>query len=273
MLDTKIQIQSENFDGPLALLLLLIQKEEMDIQDLDLTKITGQYLSYLAQLQEYDFNVAGDYLYLAATLVLLKSKRCLTEKEELELSELSGDSELNITSQSELVRRLEELQRFKRLSTGLMNLTMRGRDVFVKPRVNKKKIVDSILTPQELSSLTDAMMEIIAQSQRRVAIVKKDKISIKAKLEEFKTRFIKGDEIKFKDILKEVDGGDKMEIIITFISLLELARLGKITIFQHQDSGEIYTRVVADLDNFDVRQADGFDEEEETKKEETEVLQ
>ena len=57
-----------------------------------------------------------------------------------------------------------------------------------------------------------------------------------------------------------------MEIIITFISLLELARLGKITIFQHQDSGEIYTRVVADLDNFDVRQADGFDEEEETNK-------
>ena len=122
-----------------------------------------------------------------------------------------------------------------------MNLTMRGRDVFVKPRVNKKKIVDSILTPQELSSLTDAMMEIIAQSQRRVAIVKKDKISIKAKLEEFKTRFLKGDEIKFKDILKEVDGGDKMEIIITFISLLESSGLGKITIFQHQDLVKFYT--------------------------------
>ena len=56
----------------------------------------------------------------------LKSKRCLTEKEELELSELAGDSELNITSQSELVRRLEELQRFKRLSSRLMSLSMRG---------------------------------------------------------------------------------------------------------------------------------------------------
>ena len=69
MLDTKIQIKTDHFDGPLALLLLLVQKEEMDIQNLSLTKITGQYLSYLNQLEDMDFDVAADYLYLASTLV------------------------------------------------------------------------------------------------------------------------------------------------------------------------------------------------------------
>ena len=66
----------------IALLLLLIQKEEMRIRDLDLTKITQQYLGYLAKLEELDFNVAGDYLYLASTLILLKSKDCLSEEDE-----------------------------------------------------------------------------------------------------------------------------------------------------------------------------------------------
>ena len=82
MLDTKIQIKTNHFDGPLALLLLLIQKEEMDIQNLDLKKITGQYLTYLSQLKEMDFDVAAEYLYLAATLVHLKSKSSIIDPAE-----------------------------------------------------------------------------------------------------------------------------------------------------------------------------------------------
>ena len=152
MLNDHIQIKSDNFDGPCSLLLLLIQKEEMRIRDLDLTKITQQYLGYLAKLEELDFNVAGDYLYLASTLILLKSKDCLSEEDEKNIKELHGDSDLSITSQSELVRRLEELERIKLLSSRLMKIDQRGRDVFTKPKVNRKAIVDSILTPVELSA-------------------------------------------------------------------------------------------------------------------------
>jgi segregation and condensation protein A len=262
LLNDYIQIKSDNFDGPLALLLLLIQKEEMKIRDLDLTKITQQYLGYLSKLEEVDFNVAGDYLYLASTLILLKSKDCLSEEDEKNIKELHGDSDLSITSQSELVRRLEELERIKYLSSRLMKIDQRGREVFTKPKVNKKAIVDSILTPVALSSLAEAMIEVISRNKRKFAIVKKDKISIKEKLSEFKSYLSEGDETLFKELLEKNNNGQKIDVIITFISILELARLGKISIFQNDDNSEIYVRVISSLDNFDVREADGFDEEE-----------
>ena len=120
MLDTSIQVKTDHFDGPLGLLLLLVQKEEMDIRDFDLTSITKQYLGYLAQMRELNFDVAGDYLYLAATLLLLKSKSAISEEENQNLiSQMEGSGELNITSQSELIRRLEELQHFQRMGEKL----------------------------------------------------------------------------------------------------------------------------------------------------------
>ena len=234
----------------------------MRIRDLDLTKITQQYLGYLAKLEELDFNVAGDYLYLASTLILLKSKDCLSEEDEKNIKELNGDSDLSITSQSELVRRLEELERIKLLSSRLMKVDQRGRDVFTKPKVNRKAIVDSILTPVELSALTEAMMEVISRNKRKYAVVKKDKISIKEKLIEFKSYLNEGDETLFKELLERNSTGQKIDVIITFISVLELARLGKISIFQNEDNAEIYVRVISSLENFDVREADGFDEED-----------
>jgi segregation and condensation protein A len=144
MLDTTIQVKTDYFDGPLGLLLVLIQKEEVSIRELDLTKITKQYLGYLAQMRELDFDVAGDYLFLASTLLLLKSKNCITEEESTSLMNQFGADGLNITSQSELVRRLEELQKFQRVGQGLWKLPKKGHEVFVKPKINRKAIVNSI---------------------------------------------------------------------------------------------------------------------------------
>ena len=182
MLNDQIQIKSNSFDGPLSLLLMLIQKEEMSIRDLDLKEITNQYLSYLNKLEKLDFNVAGDYLYLAATLILLKSKDCLTEEDKSHLAQIGQDFEMDISSHSELVKRLEELERIKFLATKITALEQRGRDTFVKPKVNRKAIIDSILSPLKLEVLTDAMMEVISRNTRKYAVVKKDKISIKSKL-------------------------------------------------------------------------------------------
>ena len=271
MLNDQIQIKSDSFDGPLSLLLMLIQKEEMSIRDLDLKEITNQYLSYLNKLEKLDFNIAGDYLYLAATLILLKSKDCLTEEDKSQLEQIGQDFEMNINSHSELVKRLEELERVKFLTTKITALEQRGRDTFVKPKVNRKAIIDSILSPLKLEVLTDAMMEVISRNSRKYAVVKKDKISIRAKLEEFKADFSVGDELVFKSLISKYGGGEKIEIIITFISLLELARLGKISIFQNDECGEIYMKVISDLNNFDVREADGFDPEEDENNEESPV--
>ena len=127
MLDTTIQVKTDHFDGPLGLLLLLVQKEEMNIRDLELTTITKQYLTYLSQMRDLNFDVAGDYLYLAATLLLLKSKTCITEEElnNLQAGNQISD-ELNITSQAELIKRLEELQHFQRMGEKLWPFPRKG---------------------------------------------------------------------------------------------------------------------------------------------------
>lgn len=263
MLDTTIQVKTDHFDGPLALLLLLIEKEEMNIRELDLTKITRQYLDYLSQMRDLNFDVAGDYLFLAATLLLLKSKICISEEEAKSLSEEFGLEGLNITSQSELIRRLEELQLYQKMSKKLWDLPKKGHDIFVKPKIDRKAIINSILTPMDLNSLTMTMVDFLFRQRRKYTVVKRDRLSIKEKLHFLKTNLKMGEQTTFDSLLSksEEDKNSIDNIVITFISLLELARLKRIAVFQNEDRSTIYVDVVKPLDDFDVEQANGFEEE------------
>ena len=278
MLDTSIQVKTDHFDGPLGLLLLLVEKEEMNIRELDLTKITKQYLDYLAQMRDLNFDVAGDYLFLASTLLLLKSKICIAEEEMKSLESEFGVEGLNITSQSELIRRLEELQLYQKMSKKLWDLEKKGHEIFVKPKVDRKAIVNSILTPMDLNSLTMTMVDFLFRQRRKYTVVKRDRLSIKEKLKFLKSNLKLGEQTTF-DTLLEQDGNaligddqnpenlkkDKIDnIVITFISLLELARLKRINVFQNEDRSTIYVNVVRSLEDFDVDQANGFEEEQPT---------
>jgi segregation and condensation protein A len=220
-------------------------------------------------MRELDFDVAGDYLFLAATLLLFKSKVCITEEEVLSLSDEFGVDGLHITSQSELIRRLEELQLYQKLSKKIWDLPKKGHDIFVKPKVDRKAIINSILTPMDLNSFTLAMVDFLFRQRRKFTIVKRDRLSIKEKLQFLKSNLKVGDQTTF-DVLLEQDGnpGDSDEIkdptdniVITFISLLELARLSRIAVFQNEDRSTIYINVVKSLEDFDVEQANGFDDE------------
>jgi segregation and condensation protein A len=266
MLDTTIQVKTDHFDGPLGLLLLLIEKEEMNIRELDLTKITKQYLDYLAQMRDLNFDVAGDYLFLAATLLLFKSKVCITEEEAIKLGDEFGSEGLNITSQSELIRRLEELQLYQKMSKKLWELPKKGHEIFVKPKIDRKAIVNSILTPMDLNSFTMAMVDFLFRQRRKYTVVKRDRLSIKEKLQFLKTNLKLGEQTTFDTLLEqdaksEEDKSSIDNIVITFISLLELARLKRIAVFQNEDRSTIYVNCVRSLEDFDVEQANGFEDE------------
>lgn len=262
MLDTSIQVRTNNFDGPLGLLLHLVQKEEMDIRGLDLTRITAQYLDYLAKMQEVNFDVAGDYLYLAATLLLLKSKSAVSQEEAERLrGEMDGDPTLAITSEAELIRRLEELQHFQRMGEKLWAMNKKGHEIFVKPKVDRKSIVDSILLPMDLDKLTEAMKDFIFKQRRKYTVVRRDRLSIKEKLQFLKQNLKTGEKSLFTNLLGEKKLEDIDDVVITFISLLELARLKRIEVFQNEDRGDIYVEVVKSLDDFDVESANGFEDE------------
>lgn len=262
MLDTTIQVKTDYFDGPLGLLLLLVQKEEMDVRQFDLTKITQQYLSYLSQMKDLNFDVAGDYLYLAATLLLLKSKSAITYEEANRLKENGNGSELHITSEAELISRLEELRHYQKMGEVLWALPKKGYEVFVKPKVNRKAIVDSILVPMEVEKLTEAMMYFITKEKRKYTVVRRDRLSIKEKLQFLKSVLKEGVKTDLDHLIEQDGGKDIDNVVITFISLLELARLKRLTVFQNEDLGTIYVQVTKSLSDFDVESANGFEEEE-----------
>ncbi|OFZ51941.1 MAG: hypothetical protein A2381_01395 [Bdellovibrionales bacterium RIFOXYB1_FULL_37_110] len=265
MLDTNICVKTENFDGPMALLLLLIQKEQMNIRSLDLNKITKEYLVYLQKMHELNFNIAGDYLYLAATLLLLKSNSCITEEEVLSLCEDEAGATGTITTQAELVRRLEELERYQKLGKALWSLPKAGYEIFTKPRVNRKEIADSILSPIDLEKLTTTMMDLLSKQKRQYKAVKRDRISIKEKLVTFKERLIKDTTYTFDELLQNETEKRIDDIIITFISVLELAKLKKVSLYQNEEKSNIYIKILERISDLDVCLAEVEEQEVEAE--------
>jgi len=263
--ETEILVKIDRFDGPLALLLHLVQKDEMRIQDLDLTNITNQYLDYLQKMQDLNFDVAGEYLFMAATLLYLKSQTVADDSQNQNLIKITaGEMGLEIQTRGDLIKRLEELERFQRLGQRLWSLPKKGHEIFVKSKVDRKVIENSILTPIDLHQLTETMMDLIRREKKKYTIVKRDRISIKEKLIKLKSLLKEGETTEFEKLL---DLADKSIIdkVITFISLLELARLKKLQIYQNEEKGAIYVEVKENLDSFDVETADGFDPEDEKK--------
>jgi segregation and condensation protein A len=262
MIEHNIQVKLDHFDGPLGLLLHLIQREQMNIRDLDVTSITAQYIDYLQKMQELNFDVAGEYLYMAASLLYIKSKSVADE--ENEKVQLDDDVQLSITTKTQLIQKLEELQKFQKLGERLFQLPRRDEDIFVKPKVDRQAIQNSILAPMELDSLTNIMVDMIKRERRKYTVVKRDRLSIKEKLNQLKTDLKLGSRTVMSKLINS-ENKDIEEVVITFISLLELARLKKLQVFQNETMGEIYVEVKESLDNFDVETATGFDPENQTE--------
>lgn len=268
MIESNIQVKLDRFDGPLGLLLHLVQREDMNIKELDINRLTGQYLDYLNKLKDINFDIAGEYLYMASCLLYIKSKT-IAEDEEHKVK-IENAEDLEITSKAQLISKLEELQKFQTLGERLWLLPKRDEDIFVKPKINRKAIQNSILTPMSLDAITEVMIDFLRREQRKYTVVKRDKLSIKEKLIELKSKLTLGSRTTLMDLINVKDSRD--ETVITFISLLELARLKKLEIFQNEENKEIYVNVVDSLDAFDVETADGFEPEGENEKVSTEEL-
>jgi segregation and condensation protein A len=270
MLDTAIQVKTDYFDGPLALLLMLVKKEDMSIRELDLNKVTKQYLAYLSQMKDLNFDVAGDYLYFAATLLLLKSKHCLDfEDQKLLESEFGENTHLNMAAESQLIYRLEQLELYQRMGKKLWALPKLGHQEFVRPKVKRSEVVNSILLPMDLQKLTEAMLDFLKKEKRKFTVVRRDRLSIKEKLKFLKDYLSLNESYQLDKVILEEGGNNIDNIIITFISFLELARLKMCSIFQNEENGSIYIKITKSLDSLDVDQANGFDDEDEEESEES----
>ena len=231
--DIQLRFRLPVYEGPLDLLLHLIKRAELDPEDVAASVITEQYLDYLNLMEELDLDVAGEYLVMAATLLLIKSFTLLPHPRELDTDEAE-------VLKRDLVERLLEYQRYREAAAKLGQRPLLGRDVFAGHRQSAPE-EDQTASPYTVSifDLVQAMATVLkrrADSGPRTLTLRDIPIAqciprILAALEDdTRVEFIS----LFDDLV------DRALIIATFIALLELIRRGEVTAWQEERLGPIY---------------------------------
>ena len=232
------RVDLEIYSGPLDLLLYLIKKNELDIYDIPIAKITEQYLSHLDLLRDLDITIAGEFLVTAATLMLIKS-RMLLPKEEISLDEEEEDPRLT------LVRQLMDYKRFKDAASDLYE---RGEEQAMKyPPAMRACVAQEdddgrLLQEVDLWDLISAFKRVLAETGADISTtIIRDDIPIQVYIKRLLERLTEGKYLSFFDMFKE--DGDRINIIGTFLAVLELTRMGRILVEQNQLFGDIYLRL------------------------------
>ena len=229
-----ISVKLEAFEGPLDLLLHLIEKNKIDIYDIPIVDITAQYLDYIKQMQREDMNVMSEFLVMAATLIDIKRKMLLPK-------EVNEDGEEE-DPRAELVQKLLEYKMYKYASLELKDMNLDAGKNYYKPATIPKEVLEykEEIDPAEvIGDVTLAKLnEIFTQVMKRtVGTIEKDEVRIEDKMDDIRAsiRGLKG--INFKTLL-EIQA-TKINIIVTFMAILELMKVGDITIRQDELFGDI----------------------------------
>lgn len=226
------KVQLDVFEGPLDLLLYLVKKEELDIYDIPITRITEQYLETLSLMEILDLEVAGEFLVMAATLMQIKSRMLLPP-------DPAGIETEDADPRAELVRRLVEYMAFKEVAQNLKGRESERNEHFsrlgVEPERSPK---DEAFFEASLFDLMSAFRSVLSGlPQDSTHEIYKDEFSIAEKIEEITSRLLKEPVLKFSLLFRSAK--NKVEGITIFLALLELIRLKKVRAHQSERFGEI----------------------------------
>ena len=232
----KYAIKIDNFEGPLDLLCHLIDKNKMDIYDINLSEITDQYIEYLKEQEKLDLEIASEFLVMASTLLYLKSKHLLPKQEEEE-KELTEE---------ELIQRIIEYKKFKEISKKLKESYLEYSNRFFKvqdeielPKKKLEKDYDNTLIPKiykELFNRNSVKLNQNAKNIEKIAIVENYTVASKVK-EMFKV-LVKQKRFVFNRLFS-IKKHNKQEVVTAFSGLLELSRRSKVETSQEELFGDI----------------------------------
>lgn len=253
-----ITIRVDRFEGPLDLLLYLIQSHELDVSKISISKITDQYLAYVRLMQELNFDIASDFLLMAATLIQWKSKSLLPV--EIDPNALLGADEDDILSPEELLRQLREHQRFLEAGRELGLQPLMGEDNY--PRPNSRKPTEKIWKQMDITALALTYQDLLVKERKRTTILKKETVSIAEKIIDFSDRMEVGKLTALTALLR--DPTSNPETVVSFLATLELGRLRKLKVYQEKAYDEIYVELLESIKGFDTALASGFDAIEST---------
>ena len=224
-----LKVVLSSFQGPLDLLLYLIRKQNIDVLDIPMVKITEQYLHYIAQMEAYQFDLAAEYLLMAAMLIEIKSRLLLPRPEEVEDEEADP--------RAELVRRLLAYEQMKLAAQGLDALPRAGRD-FAWAYLPLEIAVEAKLPEVYVADLTQAWLGILSRAKHtRSHEVIQETISVRAQMTAVLRRLNENGICKFSALFKPEQGA--AYVVVNFIALLELAKEGLVRIVQPDSYGEI----------------------------------
>lgn len=253
-MSTKVQL--DIFEGPLDLLLHLIKKNEVSITDIPLATITEQYLATLELMQTLNLDVAGEFLVMAATLVHIKSRMLLPADEE------EPDEEDGEDPRSELVRRLLEYQRYKDAAAELEQREVLTRDVFVRAAPPTEEAGPREFREISVFELLGALKRVIDRlPQDIVHEVTLEKITVRQKMTMLLDHLRNHGKLFFDSLFTEVKS--RLEVIVTFLAMLELVKVRAIRVFQDEPGGQIIIEPSASMD--EAAQQIVFDEVEENR--------
>jgi segregation and condensation protein A len=231
-----LEVILEAFEGPLDLLLYLIRRQNLDVLDIPLAEITRQYMKYIELMQDLQLELAGEYLVMAATLAEIKSRMLLPRASAVDDSEEDP--------RAELVRRLQEYERFKRAAEKLDTLPRLERDVWsAGAELRDRKVVR--LVPQvTLQEMLLAFRDVVVRSEMFAHHhVQRERLSVRERMTDIVARLENASFVEFVQLFSPEEG--RMGVAVTFMAILELVREGLIDIVQQEPFAPIHVRSAA----------------------------
>ena len=229
------KVQLEVFEGPLDLLLYLLKKDELNIYDIPIVRITNQYMPYMDLMRMLDLNIAGEFIVMAATLMMIKSRMLLPPEERAVMEEEEDDPRWD------LVRQLVEYKKFKDVAVFLQGLEERQEDVFVRGGEGAKLGPDGGVSLHDvsifdlISAFNEALKKVKTEELKEIFA---ERYTVAEKIDMLVNLIKTKDKIDFKELFTGM--ASRHEIVCTFLAVLEMMRLKQLVARQEQSFGEIF---------------------------------
>ena len=248
-----LSVKLTAFEGPLDLLLHLIEKNKVDIYDIPIVEITDQYLEYVRGMDIQDMDLASEFMLMAATLLDIKCRMLLPKDEE--------EAEEAEDPRDELVKRLIEFKKYKYMSGVLRDMmddngialtketTLPSEVIKYRPEIDLDELLSDVTLDQLMDIYKDVMRrrrDSLDPVRSRFGRIEKEKISVADQMIQLEKRAIKDRKITFRSCLEKQP--DKVSVVVTFLAVLELMHYGKIKISQDSLFGEITIESLEDID-------------------------
>ncbi|AVP96595.1 segregation/condensation protein A [Ahniella affigens] len=228
-----LEVILEAFEGPLDLLLYLIRRQNLEILDIPIAEITRQYMEYIELMKDIKLELAADYLVMAAILCEIKSRLLLPRP----VNEVGEEED----PRADLVRRLQEYERFKKAAEDIDRLPREGRDFYrVDAHVVERNTI-SVPPPVEMRELLLALKDVMKRAELFGRHnIKREALSVRARMSEVLTRVSDGEFIEFTQLFTVEEG--RLGVVVTFLAILELAKENLLEITQNESMAPIYVR-------------------------------